>query len=154
MGQGAVRGVAVMVTMLALWDRGASLAQGVGFLTEQQRLASYCTGVSEARLRDLNDFLKIDCAGSKRKECVTAADELGRAQIMDRRLWAYLTKEIFTSKDQGPRERALAYSQMTRGSDNWLACKRRPPRTDPDNLPACRESRGCLIEERFSFLPP
>ena len=156
MGKGAVpvRGVIAVAMVLALWAGSDSLAQGVGFLTEQQRLASYCTGVSEARVRELNDFLKVDCAGSKRKECAAAADELARAQVMDRRLWAYLMKEIFTSKDQGPRERALSYGQMTKGGDDWVACKRRPPRTDPDSLPVCRESRGCLIGERFSFLPP
>jgi len=30
-----------------------AVAQGVGFLTEQERLASYCAGVSESRMRDL-----------------------------------------------------------------------------------------------------
>lgn len=139
---------------LGIATADTSFAQGVGFLTEQQRLASYCTGVSEARMRELNDFIKIDCAGSKRKECERAADELGRAQIMDRRLWSYLMSQIFASKEQGPRERALAYSAMTKGGDDWAACKRRPSRSDPDNFPACRDSRGCLIIERFSFLPP
>jgi len=43
-------------------------AQGVGFLTEQERLASYCAGVSEARMRELDAFLKNKCAGSDRKE--------------------------------------------------------------------------------------
>jgi hypothetical protein len=129
-------------------------AQGVGFLTEQQQLASYCAGVSESRKRELNDFIKNECAGSRRKECTAAADALGRAQILDRRLWAYRTTESFTSKDQGPRERALAQRAIDRGGNDWVACSRRPSGTSPDDLLICRESQGCLIDARFSFLPP
>ena len=52
-------------------------AQGVGFLTEQERLASYCAGVSEARMLDMNDFLKGQCTGSStRKECRDTAEAL------------------------------------------------------------------------------
>lgn len=146
--------IAMSIAMLGLVADRAAPAQGVGFLTEQQRLASYCTGVFEARMRDLNDFIKVDCAGPRRKECDRAADELGRAQIMDRRLWAYLTRDIFASKDQGPRERALAYAAMTKGGDDWAACKRHSPQADADRYPACREPQGCLDPARFQFLPP
>jgi hypothetical protein len=129
-------------------------AQGVGFLTEQKRLASYCAGVSEARMRELDEFLKTKCPGSDRKECRDSLDELVRAQRMDRRLWAYLTNQIFTSKEQGPKEKTLSQKEMARGSDDWLACKRRRPDQRPDDLLICRESQGCLIDARFSFLPP
>jgi hypothetical protein len=113
-------------------------AQGVGFLTEQERLASYCAGVSEVRMRELDEFLKNKCSGSDRKECRDSLDELVRAQRMDRRLWAYLTSQIFTSKEQGPKEKTLSQKEMARGSDDLLIC---------------RESQGCLIDARFSFLP-
>jgi len=53
---------------LALWAAIAG-AQGVGFLTEQERLASYCAGVSEARVRDMELFLKEQCAASSRRDC-------------------------------------------------------------------------------------
>jgi hypothetical protein len=129
-------------------------AQGVGFLTEQERLASYCAGVSEARLRDLDEFLKDQCAGSDRKDCRASRDELARTQRMDRRLWAYLATRIFTSKEQGPKEKSLSQKEVARGSDDWLACKRRRPDRKADDLLICRESQGCLIDARFSFLPP
>jgi hypothetical protein len=132
----------------------STAAQGVGFLTEQQRLASYCAGVTESRMRELSDFLKRDCAGSKRKECVSAIQDLARAQTLDRRLWAYLTTDIFASKEQGPLERALAQRSMDKGASDWGACNRRAPGDDGDGLAACRESRGCEVETRFSFLPP
>jgi len=131
-----------------------AIAQGVGFLTEQERLASYCAGVSEARMRELDEFLKNKCAGSDRKECRDGLDELVRAQRMDRRLWGYLTSQIFTSKEQGPKEKALSQKEMARGSDDWLGCKRRGPDKRPEDLLICRESQGCLIDARFSFLPP
>lgn len=129
-------------------------AQGVGFLTEQQRLASYCAGVSESRMRELDEFLKGKCAGSNRKECRESTDELVRAQRMDRRLWTFLTAQIFTSREQGPKEKALSQKEVARGSDDWLACQRRGPGQSADDLLICRESRGCLIDARFSFLPP
>jgi len=138
---------------LALWA-SQTMAQGVGFLTEQERLASYCAGVSEARMRELDEFLKAKCAGSDRKECRDTLDELVRAQRSDRRLWAYLTSQIFTSKEQGPKEKALSQKEMARGSDDWLACKRRNPNQPSDDLLICRESQGCLIDARFGFLPP
>jgi hypothetical protein len=141
----ALAGLAVVASQAA--------AQGVGFLTEQERLASYCAGVSEARVRELDEFLKTKCVGSDRKECRDGVDELLRAQQMDRRLWAYLTKQVFTSKDQGPKEKVLSQKEMARGSDDWLACKRRSPNQRADDLLICRESQGCLIDSRFSFLP-
>jgi hypothetical protein len=131
-----------------------AVAQGVGFLTEQERLASYCAGVSEARMRELGDFLKTKCAGSDRKECRDSLDDLERAQKMDRRLWAYLTAQIFTSKEHGPKEKLLSQTEMARGSDDWLGCKRRSPDKRAEDLLICRESQGCLIDTRFSFLPP
>jgi hypothetical protein len=129
-------------------------AQGVGFLTEQQRLASYCAGVSESRIRELNDFIKNQCAGSHRKECTEAAAELDGAKAMDSRLWSYLMAQIFATREQGPRERALAQQAMSKGSDDWESCKRRPPGQSADDLRICRDSKGCLIDARFSFLPP
>jgi len=148
-----VLAVAGLAMGLALWAPQAA-AQGVGFLTEQERLASYCAGVSEARMREFDEFLKSKCAGSDRKECRDGLDELVRAQRMDRRLWAYLTSQIFTSKEQGPKEKTLSQKEMARGSDDWLACKRRGPGQRADDLLICRESQGCLIDARFSFLPP
>jgi len=130
----------------------AAVAQGVGFLTEQQRLASYCTGVSQARLRETELFLKEQCAGSTRRDCKDAADALDQAKLRDRRLWDYLTRHIFTSRDQGRRERTLARNQIAKGNDDWLACQRRDPTQQPEELPVCRESRGCLIDLRFGFL--
>ena len=130
-----------------------AIAQGVGFLTEQERLASYCAGVSEARMRELDGFLKNKCAGSDRKECRDSLDELERAQKMDRRLWGYLTGQIFTSKEHGPKEKLLSQTEMARGSDDWLGCKRRSPDKRAEDLLICRESQGCLIDARFSFLP-
>ena len=101
---------------LAAWA-SAARAQGVGFLTEQARLASYCAGVSEARMLDMNDFLKGQCAGnSTRKECRDTAEALEPAKIRDRRLWDYLTRQIFTSKEQGSRERALAQRSIAKGN--------------------------------------
>ena len=145
-----MRVLAVAGLAIVAWQ---AWAQGVGFLTEQERLASYCAGVSEARMRELDEFLKNKCAGSDRKECRDGLDELVRAQRMDRRLWAYLASQIFTSKEQGPKEKALSQKEMARGSDDWLACKRRRPDQRPDDLLICRESQGCLIDARFSFLP-
>jgi hypothetical protein len=138
--------VAMLLTM-------AAAAQGVGFLTEQERLASYCAGVSEVRQREIGEFIKTQCAGSRRKECQEASDELLRIQAMDRRLWAYLTKQIFTSPEQGPREKELSQKAMAKGGDDWLACKRRDSGKPAEELLVCRESQGCLIGARFSFLP-
>lgn len=129
-------------------------AQGVGFLTEQQRLASYCAGVSESRMRELGDFIKNQCTASRRKECADASAELDHAKAMDSRLWSYLMAQIFATKEQGPRERALAQRAMSKGSDDWESCRRRPPGQSADDLQVCRDSRGCLIDARFSFLPP
>jgi hypothetical protein len=128
-------------------------AQPLSFLTEQQKLASYCAGVSESRLRELGDLVKNDCANSKRRDCVKAGDDLGKAQIMDRRLWSYLN-DLYTSKDFGSRQKMLSQQAMGKGSEDWTACKRRPPGQQADDLPVCRESLGCLIDVRFSFLPP
>jgi hypothetical protein len=143
-------GVAMAGLMMAGW----AMAQGVGFLTEQERLASYCAGVSEARMRELDQFLKGKCVGSDRKECRDSLDELERAQKMDRRLWGYLTGQIFNAKDHGPKEKVLSQTEMARGGDDWLGCKRRSPDKRAEDLLICRESQGCLIDARFSFLPP
>ena len=147
----AVAGVAIVAMQAMAWGAGA---QGVGFLTEQERLTSYCAGVSEARMRELDVFLKGRCTGSDRKECRDSLDELERAQKMDRRLWAYLTAQIFTSKEHGPKEKLLSQTEMARGGDDWLGCKRRSPDKPAEDLLICRESQGCLINARFSFLPP
>jgi hypothetical protein len=147
----ALAGVAVAGLAMAT---SPAIAQGVGFLTEQERLASYCAGVSEARMRELDMFLKGKCTGSDRKECRDSLDDLERAHKMDRRLWAYLTAQIFTSKEHGPKEKLLSQTEMGRGSDDWLGCKRRSPDKRAEDLLICRESQGCLIDTRFSFLPP
>jgi len=131
----------------------AAVAQPLSFLTEQQKLASYCAGVSETRLRELGEFIKNDCANPKRRECVKANDDLVKAQIMERRLWAYLDP-LLQSKDFGARQKMLSQQSMAKGGDDWTACKRRPPGQQADDLPACRESMGCLIDARFMFLPP
>jgi hypothetical protein len=141
-----------MVAM-ALGVASDVVAQPLSFLTEQQKLASYCAGVSESRLRELGDFMKNDCANSKRRECVKAGDDLSKAQIMDRRLWSYLN-DLYTSKDFGSRQKMLSQQAMGKGSEDWTTCKRRPPGQQADDLPVCRESLGCLIDVRFMFLPP
>lgn len=141
----------LVIVGMALWSP-ATKAQGVGFLTEQERLASYCAGVSEARMRDMNEFLKNQCAGSKRRECRETADELEKAKLRDRRLWDYLTRQIITSRDQGRREKALSTGTIAKGNNDWLACKQRDPRKPAEELLACRESQGCLIDARFGFL--
>lgn len=144
--------LAVIGLGFAAWAPTAH-AQGVGFLTEQQRLASYCAGVSEARMLEMNDFLKGQCTGkSTRKECRDTAEELEKAKIRDRRLWDYLTRQIFTSRDQGSRERTLAQKSIAKGNSDWLGCKLRDPTKRPEDLLICRESRGCMIDARFGFL--
>jgi hypothetical protein len=127
-------------------------AQGVGFLTEQERLASYCAGVSEARMRDMSEFLKNRCAGSTRRECREMAEELEKAKVRDRRLWDYLTRQIITSREQGRRERMLSTNTIAKGNNDWLACKQRDPGKPAEELLVCRESQGCLIDARFGFL--
>jgi hypothetical protein len=127
-------------------------AQGVGFLTEQERLASYCAGVSESRVRNMEQFLKEQCAGSTRPECKDTAGALETAKARDRRLWDYLTRRVFTSRDQGRRERTLAQKQIGKGNDDWLACERRDFGKRPEDLLVCRETQGCLIDGRFGFL--
>jgi hypothetical protein len=130
----------------------ASVAQGVGFLTENERLASYCAGVSEARLRDMSEFLKEQCAGSKRRECRETAEDLEKSKARDRRLWDYLTRQIITSRDQGRREKTLSANMIAKGNSDWLACRQRDPGKPAEDLLACRESQGCLIDARFGFL--
>jgi hypothetical protein len=136
---------------IALWA-GSAGAQGVGFLTEQERLASYCAGVSEARMRFMELFLKEQCVGSTRRECKDVAESLDQAKVRDRRLWDYLTRQIFTSRDQGRKERTLAQKQIAKGNDDFLTCQRRDFGKRPEDLPACRESQGCQIDARFGFL--
>ncbi len=143
---------AVIGLGLAAWAPAAQ-AQGVGFLTEQERLASYCAGVSEARMLEMSDFLKGQCAGnSTRKECGETAEALERAKVRDRRLWDYLTRQIFTSREQGSRERALAQKSIAKGNSDWLACRLRDPTKRPEDLVVCRDTQGCLIDARFGFL--
>lgn len=139
------------IACLALWAPAAA-AQGVGFLTEHERLASYCAGVSEARLRDMSEFLQRRCAGSTRRECRETAEALEKAKVRDRRLWDYLTRQIIASRDRGPREKTLSTQAIAKGNDDWLACRQRDPGTPAEALPACRESQGCLMEMRFGFL--
>jgi hypothetical protein len=91
---------------------------GEGLVHEKAKAPTIAPGVSEARMRELDEFLKNKCAGSDRKECRDGLDELVRAQRMDRRLWAYLPSQIFTSKEQGPKEKALSQKEMARGSDD------------------------------------
>jgi hypothetical protein len=141
----------LLIVGLALWAP-ATVAQGVGFLTEQERLASYCAGVSEARLRDMTEFLKNQCVASKRRECREMTEELEKAKLHDRRLWDYLTRQIITSREQGKREKTLSANTIAKGNNDWLACKRRDPRKPADELLACRESQGCLMDVRFGFL--
>jgi len=141
----ALAGVAVAGLAMAT---SLAIAQGVGFLTEQERLASYCAGVSEARMRELDVFLKSKCTGSDRKECRDSLDELERAQKMDRRLWGYLTGQIFTSKEHGAKEKLLSQTAMgervtsvtspymkynSRRGRRWVCAIVRPPGN-------CRES--------------
>jgi hypothetical protein len=140
-----------LVVALALGATAAG-AQGVGFLTEQQRLASYCAGVSEARMRDMSEFLSSQCANSTRRECGDTAESLQQAKVRDRRLWDYLTRNIFTSREQGPREKALAQKTIAKGNDDWLTCKRRGTGQGSDQPLICRETQGCLIDARFGFL--
>lgn len=143
---------AVIGLGLASWAPMAR-AQGVGFLTEQERLASYCAGVSEARMLDMNDFLKGQCSGnSTRKECRDTAEALAQAKIRDRRLWDYLARQVFTSRDRGSRERTLAQKSIAKGNSDWLACKLRDPARRPEELLVCRDSQGCQIDARFGFL--
>jgi hypothetical protein len=139
---------------VALVVATGAAAQGVGFLTENQRLASYCAGVSETRMRLLGEFIKKQCTGSTRKECGDAQDDLAKQQLMDRRLWTYLTQQIFTSTEQGPKEKNLSQRWMAKGSDDWMACEQRPSDKQVDELLICRESHGCLLDARFRFLPP
>src|SRR3954468_12390831 len=106
-------GLTGAVVGFALWPAFAS-AQGVGFLTEQERLATYCAGVSEARMRSMELFLKEQCPSSTRRECKDVAEQLATAKVRDKRLWDYMTRQIFTSRDQGRRERTLAQNQIAK----------------------------------------
>lgn len=142
---------ALLIVGMAMWAPVAG-AQGVGFLTEQERLASYCAGVSDARMRDMSEFLKSQCTNSKRRECRDAAEELEKAKVRDRRLWDYLTRQIITSREQGKRERTLSTATIAKGGSDWLTCKQRDVRKPGEELLACREVQGCLIEARFGFL--
>lgn len=141
----------LVIVTAAFWAPACG-AQGVGFLTEQERLASYCAGVSEARMRDMSEFLKTSCASSSRRECRETAEELDKAKARDRRLWDYLARQIINSREQGRREKALSTAAIAKGDSDWLACKRRDPRKPAEELLACRESQGCLMDARFGFL--
>ena len=132
----------------------AARAQAPTFLTEEEKLVSYCAGVSESRMRALDQFLKTQCAASTRRECKDAAADLARAKKLDVRLWAFLTEKIYTSDERGKSAKDLAPKMTAKGSDDWFACQHRLPTQRPDDLLACRETQGCQVESRFSFLPP
>ncbi len=129
-------------------------AQSPSFLTEEEKLVSYCAGVSESRMRSLETFLKTQCAASTRRECKDASADLARAKQLDVRLWAYLTEKIYTSDERGKSAKDLAPKMTAKGSDDWFTCQHRLPTQRPDDLLACRETQGCQVEERFPFLPP
>jgi hypothetical protein len=130
----------------------AAHSQGVGFLTENERLASYCAGVTEARVREMNEFLKTQCAGSTRKECREASDELEKLSARDRRLWDYLARQVVSSRDHGRREKRLMEASVAKGNSDWLACKRRELGKPPESLLVCRDTEGCRLDARFDFL--
>lgn len=130
----------------------AAQAQGVGFLTENERLASYCAGVSEARIREMSEFLKAQCANSSRRECRETTEELEKTRVRDKRLWDYLTRQVVNSRDHGRREKRLMEASISKGSADWLACKRREFGKRPEELLVCRDSEGCRIDARFDFL--
>jgi hypothetical protein len=127
-------------------------AQGVGFLTENERLASYCAGVSEARMREMSEFLKSQCASSSRRECRETTEELEKTRVRDQRLWDYLTRQIVNSRDHGRREKRLMEASIAKGNADWLACKRREFGKRPEELLVCRDTEGCRIDARFDFL--
>jgi hypothetical protein len=129
-------------------------AQSPSFLTEEEKLVSYCAGVSESRMRSLETFLKTQCAASTRRECKDASADLARAKKLDVRLWAYLTEKIYTSDERGQSAKDLAPKMTAKGSDDWFTCQHRLPTQRPDDLLACRETQGCQVEARFPFLPP
>ena len=62
------------------------------------------------------------------------------------------SRQIFTSREQGSRERTLAQKAIAKGNSDWLACKLRDPTKRPEDLLVCRETQGCLIDARFGFL--
>jgi hypothetical protein len=64
----------------------AAAAEGLGFLTEPERLASYCAGVSGARMSDMSAFLASQCGGSQRHECGEVLEALEKANAHDRLL--------------------------------------------------------------------
>ncbi|MFI5000191.1 MAG: hypothetical protein ACHQK9_09960 [Reyranellales bacterium] len=130
----------------------AAGAQSPTFLTEEERLVSYCAGVSESRIRSIEEFLKAQCATSTRRECKDAASDLQKAKTLDRKFWAYLTEKIYTSDERGPEAKVLAPKMTAKGSDDWFACQHRPATQRPDDLLACRETQGCQVEKRFLFL--
>lgn len=132
----------------------AARAQAPSFLTEEEKLVSYCAGVSESRMRALDQFLKNQCANSTRRECKDAAADLARAKKLDVRLWAFLTEKIYTSDERGKSAKELAPKMTAKGSDDWFTCQHRLPTQRPDDLLACRETQGCQVEARFPFLPP
>jgi hypothetical protein len=143
----------VLLAMLCGLTAGAS-AEPLSFLTEQQKLASYCAGVSESRLRELRDFIKSQCASSSRRECITASEDLSKAENMDDRLWKYLKADVYAYKSSGERQKLLSQEAMGKGGEDWLACKRRLRGQAPEDLPACRQVQSCLNPQGLTFLPP
>ena len=148
----ALRVLAAVMMTSAL--AASAAAQAPSFLTEEEKLASYCAGVSESRMRALEQFLKTQCAASTRRECKDATADLARAKKLDVRLWAFLTEKIYTSDERGKLAKDLAPKMTAKGSDDWFTCQHRPPTQRPDDLLACRETQGCQVEARFPFLPP
>jgi len=57
-----------------------AMAQGAGFLTEQERLASYCAGVSETRMRELTSSSRA-----------SAPAPTARNAVMDWTIWCVLS---------------------------------------------------------------
>ena len=102
-------------------------------------------------MRDMSEFLKNRCAGSKRRECREMAEALDKAKVRDRRLWDYLTRQIITSREQGKREK-LPTTTIAKGNDDRPTCKQRDPRKPAEQLLVCRGSQGCLMDARFGFL--
>lgn len=134
-----------------------AMAPGVSaepFIGEQERLASYCAGYHEARVRELNGYLKLRCESSTSRECKAAAAELDRIQKLDARIWAFLTTQLYTAKDRSELEKAQGRKAFEKGSEDTMTCRTRGPDKRAEDLLACRETQGCTYDGRFPFLAP
>ncbi len=116
----------LLIVGVVLWAPALG-AQGVGFLTEQERLASYCAGVFEARMRDMSEFLKNQCAGSTRRECRAMAEDSRRRRCTIAACGT-IARQIIASREQGKREKALSTNTIAKGHNDWLTSKQRDPR--------------------------